>query len=179
MVQDPATADFASMPESALSYVAIDWCLPVRALASKVISLATTDRDERKGADLTVDEMNEAQREQLRIETEIAGLNPETIFTPPPHSLISSYTCPDCHGPMWGIQDGPLLRFRCRVGHAFTAESMVEGHADTIEESLWMALNTLKESEQLYHASSNMQVSATSIGRHSGSQPKWRKSADA
>lgn len=150
MVQDPATAAFASMPESALSYVEIDCCLPVHALASKVVSLATMDGDERKGADLTVDEMNEAQREQLRIENEIAGLNRETIFTPPPHSQVSSYTCPDCHGPLWEIQDGPLLRFRCLVGHAFTAESMFEGLADNIEESLWMALNTLQESEQLY-----------------------------
>jgi two-component system chemotaxis response regulator CheB len=51
---------------------------------------------------------------------------------------------------MWEIQDGSLLRFRCRVGHAFTAESMVAGQDDNVEEALWMALNTLEESEQLY-----------------------------
>ena len=42
-----------------------------------------------------------------------------------------------------------MLRFRCRVGHAFTAESVVEGLDDNVEEALWMAVNTLDESEQL------------------------------
>lgn len=153
MVQDPATAEFPSMPESALAYVRVDWCLAAAELARKVIALATSGQVERKGAVHMSDELDDAQKEEMLIETEIAGLNPMAASASPRYGKfgkLSSYTCPDCHGPLWEIQDGPLLRFRCRVGHAFTGESVVEGHAVNIEEALWMALNTLEESELLY-----------------------------
>ena len=150
MVQDPATAAFSGMPESALTYVAVDWCLPVPALADKIVELAKGTLAERKGAVPTVDEMNEDQKTEMRIETEIAGLNPEAVTQARHFGHVSSFTCPACHGPLWEIQDGPLLRYRCRVGHAFTAESVVEGKDDNIEEALWLALNTLEESEQIY-----------------------------
>lgn len=153
MVQDPTTAAFPGMPSSALAYVPVDWCLPVPALAKKIVALASGEevmQAERKGAVHVVDEMDEEQKTEMRIETEIAGLNPAAVGQPPPYGRISSYTCPACHGPLWEIQDGTLLRFRCRVGHAFTAETMVQGQDDNIEEALWLALNTLEESEQLY-----------------------------
>lgn len=149
MVQDPATAAFSGMPKSALTYVSIDWSLSLPALAEKVVELATGKVQELEGS-VTMEEMDDEQKSEMRVETEIAGLNPHTVTQAPHYGKISSYTCPDCHGPLWEIQDGPLLRFRCRVGHAFTAESMFEGQADNVEEALWMALNILEESEQLY-----------------------------
>lgn len=156
LVQDPATAAFSSMPESALAYVAVDWCLPVPKLAKKIVALASgtmVEEVERKGAVQVVDEtdeMDEEQRTELQVETEIAGLNPASIGRVPPNGQLSAFSCPACHGPLWEIQDGSLLRFRCRVGHAFTAESVVEGLDDNVEEALWMAVNTLDESEQLH-----------------------------
>jgi two-component system chemotaxis response regulator CheB len=149
MVQDPATAAFPGMPKSALTYVSIDWSLSLPALAEKVVELATGEAQELEGS-VTMEEMDDEQKSEMRVETEIAGLNPRAVTQAPHYGKISSYTCPDCHGPLWEIQDGPLLRFRCRVGHAFTAESMFEGQADNVEEALWMALNILEESEQLY-----------------------------
>jgi two-component system, chemotaxis family, protein-glutamate methylesterase/glutaminase len=149
MVQDPATAAFSGMPISALRYVLVDWSLPLPALADKVVEFATGSGQEREGS-VTMEEMDDEQKSEMRVETEIAGLNPHTITHHPQYGNVSSYTYPDCHGPMWEIQHGPLLRFRCRVGHAFTMESMFEGQADNVEEALWMALNILEESEQLY-----------------------------
>lgn len=149
LVQDPATAAFPGMPTSALAYVPVDRSLSLPALADKVVELATGEVQALEGS-VTMEEMDDEQKAEMWVETEIAGLNPGAITRIAPHSTISSYTCPDCHGPMWEIQDGPLLRFRCRVGHAFTAESMFEGQIDNVEEALWMALNILEESEQLY-----------------------------
>jgi two-component system chemotaxis response regulator CheB len=157
MVQDPATAAFSSMPESALTYVAVDWSLPVAALADKTVSLATVGTTEQEGAVATMPGADDDQREQMKIETEIAGLNPDAISRGRHIGKLSSLTCPDCHGPLWEIQDESLLRFRCRVGHAFTAETMFEGQEDNVEEALWMALNILEESRQLY----------TRLARHS------------
>src|SRR5690348_14922737 len=149
MVQDPATAAFPGMPKSALAYVSIDWSLSLPALADTVVELATGEIQELEGS-VTMEEMDDEQKSEMRVETDIAGLNPLAVTQAPHYGKISSYTCPDCHGPLWEIQDGPLLRFRCRVGHAFTAESMFEGQVDNVEEALWMALNILEESEQLY-----------------------------
>src|SRR5262249_3810250 len=61
MVQDPATAEFPGMPESALSYVAVDWCLPAPALAERVVFLARATHPVRNGAVHRPDEMNDAQ----------------------------------------------------------------------------------------------------------------------
>ena len=40
---------------------------------------------------------------------------------------LSGFSCPDCGGRLWEIQDGGLLRFRCRVGHMYSADSLVDG----------------------------------------------------
>ena len=36
----------------------------------------------------------------------------------------SAYSCPECGGVLWEVDDGELTRFRCRTGHAFSTESM-------------------------------------------------------
>lgn len=150
LVQDPATATFPGMPESALTYAPVDWVSPVAGLAEKVVSLAAAAQPERKGAVPVPDEMDDEQKTEMQLETDIAGLKPDVVANPRRYGKLSSYTCPDCHGPLWEIQDGQLLRFRCRVGHAFTAESMFEGQDANIEEARGMALNTLEESQELY-----------------------------
>lgn len=58
----------------------------------------------------------------------------------------SVYTCPECNGPLWEIADGDLVRYRCRVGHGFTSESLLAGQSEQVEDALWEALNTLEAS---------------------------------
>jgi two-component system chemotaxis response regulator CheB len=140
--QDPATALFPSMPQSACKYVALDWCLPIPAIATRLVKLATTEIQVDEGAFPVTDDM--------QFEANLAGLDPAAIDTTQRPGTLSSYTCPECNGPLWEMQDGELWRFRCRVGHAFTAETMMTGQADVIEEALWVALNTLEESAQMY-----------------------------
>ncbi len=61
----------------------------------------------------------------------------------------SVFTCPDCNGTLWELQDGELLRYRCRVGHAYSAESMIEAENESVERALWAAVRTLEETAQL------------------------------
>ena len=42
-----------------------------------------------------------------------------------------------------------MLRFRCRVGHAYSAESLASEQADNLEASLWAALRALEENTGL------------------------------
>ena len=49
-------------------------------------------------------------------------------------------------GPLYEIRDGRLVRFRCRVGHAYTAENILDEKSEALENALYVALNTLEES---------------------------------
>jgi two-component system chemotaxis response regulator CheB len=57
----------------------------------------------------------------------------------------SVVACPDCHGVMWQIEDGGALRYRCHVGHAYTAERMSLALDEDLRRALGSALRALDE----------------------------------
>jgi two-component system chemotaxis response regulator CheB len=63
----------------------------------------------------------------------------------------SGFVCPDCGGGLYEIEEELLPRFRCRVGHAFTADVLRAGKAEVLEQALWVALRTLEEKLELHH----------------------------
>lgn len=54
----------------------------------------------------------------------------------------SVLACPDCHGVMWEIDEGDLVRYRCHVGHAHTAESMRHAIDENLTHALASALRS-------------------------------------
>jgi len=58
-------------------------------------------------------------------------------------------SCPSCGGPLWEIESSQLLRYRCHIGHSFTARALLESQQDGAEEALWVALRTLEERGRL------------------------------
>jgi two-component system chemotaxis response regulator CheB len=70
----------------------------------------------------------------------------ETGPLPGPPTPLS---CPDCGGALWELVSGDLVRYRCHVGHAYTADSLVAAQADTVETALWSALRALEEKAEL------------------------------
>ena len=57
----------------------------------------------------------------------------------------SVLTCPDCHGVMWEIDEGELVRYRCHVGHAYTDELMSVALDGNLSRALGSALRMLDE----------------------------------
>lgn len=148
VVQDPDDAFFGSMPESALRYVDVDHRVPLGEMPVLLARLARGPTGERGAYPVP---------EDMEFETRISGLDPSAIDSGEHPGEVSGFTCPECTGPLFEIQEGPLVRYRCRVGHAYTADGVLDGKEEALEEALYAALNTLEESadmaEKLAHRS--------------------------
>jgi two-component system chemotaxis response regulator CheB len=57
----------------------------------------------------------------------------------------SPWSCPDCGGVLWSLDEGPNVRFRCRVGHAWGSGSLAERKRQDVESALWVALRALED----------------------------------
>jgi two-component system chemotaxis response regulator CheB len=50
---------------------------------------------------------------------------------------------------LWELENEAILRFRCRVGHAYSAEGALDAQGESVETALWTALRALQERAQL------------------------------
>lgn len=57
--------------------------------------------------------------------------------------------CPECHGAIWAAADDESQEFRCRVGHAFSANALLEAHSESVEAALWAGIRALQEQASL------------------------------
>jgi two-component system, chemotaxis family, protein-glutamate methylesterase/glutaminase len=57
----------------------------------------------------------------------------------------SVLACPDCGGVMWEIGEEDLIRYRCHVGHTYTAEVMSLTLDDSLRRALASAQRALEE----------------------------------
>lgn len=140
IVQDPDEAAFRDMPAHALEAAEVDFRLRTVEIGPIVDELVR-----KPGADLDPDEIPR----EVPLETaEETGQSSETTISEalgPP----SAFTCPDCSGTLFQIDDGPTPRFRCRVGHAFAEASLESAQHAATERALWVALRSLHERNAL------------------------------
>jgi two-component system chemotaxis response regulator CheB len=58
---------------------------------------------------------------------------------------LAPFSCPDCGGTLWETEPGGAVSYRCRVGHAFTMNSLAAHQFDTVERALWSGYRALEE----------------------------------
>ena len=136
VVQDPADAQFSGMPTSALESLEADYRVPVADMPAIVRTLAATPADLRAVAEVP---------EQIKLESAMAELHSNDMRQVSRIGAITPYTCAQCHGALWEIDDANVLRFRCHTGHAFTAESLVADQEASLEDALYSAVRALEE----------------------------------
>ena len=144
VIQDPADAVCPDMPLSAIRRVPqIDYVVPLAEIGPLLSKLT------QEVATFPQNEDSPVISEQLKIEDEFAMSNIPGGEVLNKIGKPASIACPDCHGTLWEINNNGLLRFRCRVGHSYTAQGLLEEHSETLESALWAALRTLEESASI------------------------------
>jgi two-component system, chemotaxis family, protein-glutamate methylesterase/glutaminase len=63
---------------------------------------------------------------------------------------LTEYTCPECGGVLTELADG--MTYRCHVGHAYSADSLLAHGHETIEAGLWRAIRIINEQAKLLRA---------------------------
>ncbi len=139
IVQDPQDALYRGMPDNALRYVKVDYCLPCADIPPLLTRLAATPVTQEGGP----------VSDRLEHDVEAARLDSEALAGDERPGKPSVYVCPDCSGTLWEVHEDNIVRFRCRVGHAYTLESLLAAHDEALETSLWVALRALEESISL------------------------------
>ncbi|MCU1451781.1 MAG: CheB methylesterase [Acidimicrobiales bacterium] len=140
VVQDPADALFPGMPASAAGFADPDYIVPLDKISQLLVMLAGPTFAER-----------DAQRPPLTGRPGGAD-SAQPVGDAAAHAQKgepSEFTCPECGGTLWAQQEGELLRFRCRVGHAYSTESLLADQKESLEGALWAAIVALEERADL------------------------------
>jgi two-component system chemotaxis response regulator CheB len=138
LAQDPAEAAYPGMPQSVIRHVEGTEIGTAEQLGEAVTRLCrtpATPKQDAMGPELVL--------------AEVMSASVEDSATSEPPGQPAGFGCPECHGALFEIEDGGLLRFRCRLGHAWSSQGLLLEQAQSLENALWMALRTLEEKATL------------------------------
>lgn len=139
MVQEPGDAFCDEMPGSALAVAEpVDYQLAIAEMGPVLEQLS------QKPAPARVPVPEDIQLEVKMAEKMTASMAGEEKLG----SLVP-FVCPECGGPLWQKDDHRLQQFRCHVGHAYTALSLLARQSEDVERALWMSLRSLEERAEL------------------------------
>jgi two-component system, chemotaxis family, protein-glutamate methylesterase/glutaminase len=139
VAQDPSDAMFPSMPRHVVELAAPDLVAPAAELGPRLAALVLQDP--------THPEPPPSQL--LSMEADLAMMEDPAMHSPDRPGVPAGYSCPDCAGSLFQIEDEGLLRFRCRVGHAWSAAALIGEQSAQLDSALWVALRSLEEKAAL------------------------------
>lgn len=134
VVQDPRDAAVPEMPANALSLVEPDHVSDLAAMPALLHRLVRQSA----GAVVRVPD-------RIKYEVEVARSGHTNMSDMDRIGRRSLLACPDCHGVMWELDEGDLVRWRCHVGHAYTADLMALALDENLTRALAVALRALDE----------------------------------
>lgn len=139
IVQDPNEAYAPSMPTSAMTHVAVDYCLRIDQIAPKLNELTKSPAG---SEEVTVPE-------DVDIEVRIALAERAMVAGVAKLGEPSCFTCPECHGVLLKLKKTDPERFRCHTGHAYTLDTLLSDLAEKSDDSIWNAVRSLEEESML------------------------------
>lgn len=141
IAQDPEDAMYSGMPCSAIDNVDIDYVVRISELAPLLTRLIREEVEDEEGKPVS----DEMEYESDIAELDNSALEGRHVGQP------SVFACPECGGTLWEVHDEDLIRFRCRVGHAYSPQTLLAHQSDALEEAFWVALRALEEQAALAH----------------------------
>jgi len=139
VVQDPEDAIMDGLPLNAIKDVEPDYCMPAAEIASVLQSVANKKE---KTKIMKKDEL-------LEWESSFAEGQTFDMGEIKKHSDATRYICPLCEGPLFKLHDKKMDRYRCFVGHAFSAETLLNLTNEKIEHLLWTTYRTMDEKKEM------------------------------
>jgi two-component system chemotaxis response regulator CheB len=140
VVQDPSDALYPGMPTAALAQVPTEHIAPAAKLGGLIAEITDMDLPDMPENEMSHDALLDAEVAM----SELGPLTTEELALP-----AAGYGCPACGGGLFQITAEPMPRFRCRIGHAWSAHSLLDEQAVALEGALWMALRALEEKSAL------------------------------
>ncbi|MGN6380539.1 MAG: chemotaxis protein CheB [Gaiellales bacterium] len=134
VVQSPDDALFADIPRNIIEHVGADHVCRSSEIGGLITRLA---------AEEVVDQMAPEDRHEPALS------NQRDLLRQAQDGTITQFTCPECSGTLWEVDDHGVLRYRCRVGHVYSPEALRAAQADGVETALWVAMRALEEQASL------------------------------
>lgn len=163
VVQEPGDATWPEMPRNALAHDHIDHCVPVAKLPALLGKLVQQPAGP----------MPPIPR-NLILEASIAAQEAPMVPEPPQLGRPSRLSCPQCGGVLNGVLEQGSTRFRCQIGHAFTAEALLAAQDDELEKAMASALRMHRERVVLFRRM--QEKSEAQAMPHAAA--RWRAGAD-
>ena len=141
VVQDPAEAFAPSMPQAALDATDIDHVAFLDEMGTLIARLVAEPAAAHAGAP---PELVAETASAFLIEQSIREIDADGSGA----SLPAPMACPACGGGLMPSSSGELSRiprYRCHVGHTFSARALIDALGDDMERALWVALRSLEE----------------------------------
>jgi two-component system chemotaxis response regulator CheB len=133
VVQDPRDALYGGMPANAMARTAVDHVCALADIAPLLVQLA--------GDGAAMSAPTPDQGSHARAPGRELDAGPDM-----PAGDAAGLSCPECGGSLWYVvEQGGTPRFRCRIGHAYSEESLLHQHGRSLEIALWTALRALEE----------------------------------
>jgi two-component system, chemotaxis family, protein-glutamate methylesterase/glutaminase len=148
VVQTPDDAQEPSMPLSALAYVKVDHVATLDEMPALLATLASA-----KSRRPDVGPNQALRDEHATIFGDANMKHLKAIGTP------SAFTCPDCGGALFELNDQQPVRFVCHTGHAYSLRTLTAAREDTTDAALWTSLRALQEKEAIVRRLAEVQES--------------------
>jgi two-component system chemotaxis response regulator CheB len=140
VAQDPRDASVAAMPQSAAEIAGVDHVVPAAGLAALLVDLVREPVTSSPGGQA----MDPIERMPATVDQDMA----EQMHNQR-RGDVSVFTCPECGGALWQVDEAGLVRFRCHVGHAYNGEILLAEQNETLEAALWTAVRIFREKSVL------------------------------
>ncbi|UWU23453.1 chemotaxis protein CheB (plasmid) [Rhizobium sp. CB3060] len=170
LVQAPEDAATPEMPMSALEATPVDLNATSEELARAIIHFSAEPPGPARPLPAGV-----------RIEVEIAAGGRSDTSKIKQLADASPLTCPECGGVLSEVRDSQPLRFRCQIGHAYTAKALIAEQRDSVDVAMRVALRIVEERAALVDRLAKEATKANRLGMaemHEERASEYRKHVD-